>query len=232
MIASNFPQFLSGLTSEFTPVIDSSYLQEDYMHIDLSGTNKELSEVDISSSEDFSVYIREYLQKHGKKVAFGGYNEVRDLYRRSELFSASEGEEMERNIHIGLDIWAEAGTAVLAVMEGKVHSFQDNATFGDYGPTIILEHHISGKTYFSLYGHLSKHSLQQISVGKEVKQGEKLATLGKPSENGDYAPHLHFQLMGNLQGKKGDYPGVTSLKELDFYLLNCPDPNLLLKIKK
>lgn len=232
MISSNFPQFLSGLTSQFTPVIDSGYLQEDYEYIDLSGANKGLSEINISSSEEFSEFIRNYLQEKRKRVAYGGYNEVRELYRRSGLFSASEEEESERNIHIGLDIWAEAGTAVLAVMDGKVHSFQDNSDFGDYGPTIILEHHFSGKTFFSLYGHLSKHSLQQeISIGKEVKQGEKIAELGTPSENGDYAPHLHFQLMANLQGKKGDYPGVTSLKELDFYLLNCPDPNLLLKIK-
>jgi hypothetical protein len=42
---------------------------------------------------------------------------------------------------------------------------------------------------------------------------------------------LHFQIINDMQGKKGDYPGVSSKKELAFYKKNCPDPNLLLKIK-
>jgi hypothetical protein len=54
--------------------------------------------------------------------------------------------------------------------------------------------------------------------------------LGLPPINGDYAPHLHFQIIIDMENKKGDYPGVCSSKTLAFYLQNCPDPNLLLKI--
>lgn len=233
MASSDFSHFLNSLTSGFTPVVDRQYQQEDYVYIDLSEANKELSQIITSSpnSGNFSEYIRKYLQKRQKKVAFGGYNEVRELYRRSGLFTASEEEYLNRNIHIGLDVWTEEGTAVLAVLEGKIHSFQNNNAFGDYGPTIILEHHFFDRVFYSLYGHLSKGSLQNIQVGQGIEKGEKIGELGAASENGDYAPHLHFQVMANLQGKKGDYPGVTSAGELDFYLLNCPDPNLLLKIQ-
>ena len=67
-------------------------------------------------------------------------------------------------------------------------------------------------------------------VGTEVKQGEQIATLGTAEVNGDYAPHLHFQLVKDMQGFKGDYPGVTNRLDLEFYKTNCPDPNLLLKL--
>ena len=67
-------------------------------------------------------------------------------------------------------------------------------------------------------------------VGQVIKKGEKIAELGKPPINGDYAPHLHFQIIKNTENKKGDYPGVCSLNELEFYKENCPDPNWLLQI--
>ena len=81
-----------------------------------------------------------YLHENKAGVAFGGYNEVRKLYKRSELFAGGRDEDSHRNIHLGLDLWAPAGTSVMAVLEGRVHSFRNNAAFGDYGPTIILEH--------------------------------------------------------------------------------------------
>ena len=129
-----------------------------------------------------------------------------------------------------MDIWTAEGTDVLAVLDGEIHSFQDNANFGDYGPTIILKHTIEDEVFYSLYGHLSRKSLESLQVGQKFKAQEKIAELGAAEENGDYAPHLHFQIIKDLQENKGDYPGVASKKDLDFYLENCPDPNLLLKI--
>ena len=69
-------------------------------------------------------------------------------------------------------------------------------------------------------------------MGDIVKKGERIATLGLPPINGDYAPHLHFQIIIDMEGKVGDYPGVCSEKTLPFYKSNCPDPNILLKIVK
>jgi murein DD-endopeptidase MepM/ murein hydrolase activator NlpD len=185
----------------------------------------------VSSSGAFSNYIAEYLNAFGKKVAFGGYSEVRKLYKRSELFTTSEDEDSNRNIHLGLDFWADARTDVLAVLDGKLHSYNDNSSFGDYGPTIILEHPFEEKKFYSLYGHLSRASLNNLTPGTLIKKGEKIAELGTPEENGDYAPHLHFQIIEDLVEKIGDFPGVTSRRELDFYLQNCPNPNYLLKLR-
>ena len=227
---ANFAEYISGLTAGFTPVVGGDLKQEDFIAIDLSANNPELLKLEQLSSEAFSVFIDHNLKVAGKKVAFGGYNEIRKLYQRSQLFNKNVDEFLNRNIHIGLDIWTAEGTDVLAVLDGEIHSFQDNANFGDYGPTIILKHTIEDEVFYSLYGHLSRKSLESLQVGQKFKAKEKIAELGTAEENGDYAPHLHFQIIKDLQGNKGDYPGVASKKDLDFYLENCPDPNLLLKI--
>ena len=210
-------------------VIDAEIKYDAYIPIDLSVTNEELSKFKIEKSSDFEVYIENYLDKNDAKVAFGGYNEVRNLYKRSKIFSSSNSEE--RNIHIGLDLWIKSGTPVLAALDGFVHCFNYNMGVGDYGPTIILEHHIEKQIFYTLYGHLSLESINNLKVGTFYKKGQQLANLGDSSVNGDYAPHLHFQIIKKLVNKFGDYPGVCSKKDLKHYLDNCPDPNILLKIK-
>ena len=210
-------------------VIDAEIKYDAYIPIDLSVTNEELSKFKIEKSSDFEIYIENYLDKNDAKVAFGGYNEVRNLYKRSKIFSSSNSEE--RNIHIGLDLWIKSGTPVLAALDGFVHCFNYNMGVGDYGPTIILEHHIEKQIFYTLYGHLSLESINNLKVGTFYKKGQQLATIGDSSVNGDYAPHLHFQIIKKLVNKFGDYPGVCSKKDLKHYLDNCPDPNILLKIK-
>ncbi|MCG9972988.1 peptidoglycan DD-metalloendopeptidase family protein [Christiangramia crocea] len=223
----NFSKFVNDITSGFTPVIGGDYKQEDYAYIDLSENNPELLRLEVASSEAFSVFISEFLKNKNAKAAYGGYNELRTLYNRSELFNNIQA---NRNIHIGLDIWVPAFSEIISPLEGKIHSFKDNDNFGDYGPTLILEHSNEGRKFFTLYGHLSRKSLSDLSVGQTVKAGEKIAELGDFDENGDYAPHLHFQVIEDLKGNTGDFPGVIKKEDLDNYLKNCPDPNLLLKI--
>lgn len=210
-------------------VIDAQVPYNQYVPIDLSITNEDFVKLKIENSIDFESYIHNYLAKNNAKVAFGGYNEVRSLYKRSKIFGSSHSEE--RNIHIGLDLWIKAGTPVLAALDGFVHSFNYNMGVGDYGPTILLEHHIEKQKFYTLYGHLSLESITNIKVGTFYKKGQQLATLGDSFVNGDYAPHLHFQIIKKLVNNFGDYPGVCSKNDLKHYLENCPDPNVLLKIK-
>ncbi len=209
-------------------VIDSSIDYKDYVALDLSAAHTDQLNLNLTNANVFEDFIEAHLSNHNAKVAFGGYQEIRNLYRRSTVFKNEVTDE--RNIHIGLDLWIKAGTPVLAALDGEIHSFQNNTALGDYGPTIILKHTINGIIFHTLYGHLSLDSLKDKKEGQLVKKGESIATLGAPPINGDYAPHLHFQIIEDMQDKKGDYPGVSSKKDLDFYIKNCPNPNLLLKI--
>lgn len=209
-------------------VIDASISLTEYTPLDLSVSNLDLSKRAIENASDFEKYIESILTKNNAKVAFGGYNEERNLYKRSAVFNAAETEE--RNIHIGLDLWIKAGTTVLAALDGKVHSFNYNNNLGDYGPTILLEHHIENQKFYTLYGHLSLESIAKLTIGTVFTKGEPMATLGDATVNGDYAPHLHFQIIKDIAENTGDYPGVCSKNKRNYYLDNCPDPNLLLKI--
>jgi murein DD-endopeptidase MepM/ murein hydrolase activator NlpD len=212
--------------STFSPIIIAN--SNDYVWINLSKDNTQLEKIDINNTAVFSEYINRFLVKHNAKIAIGGYNESRNIYKRSEVFNSTEIEE--RFIHLGMDLWGKAYTPVLAPLNGKVHSFKDNLGLGNYGPTIILEHKLKGQTFYTLYGHLTKDSIEDIRVGESIDKGEMFAGIGNFPENGDYPPHLHFQVIKDLKGMEGDFPGVTSFINQKTALENCPDPNLVLKI--
>ena len=212
---------------DFFPVMGEALTAENTMKLDFSDENSDLLKLDLGDTASFDTYVFDRIKRNGKKYGIGGYLENRAIYRRSEVFRSDESEF--RNIHLGIDIWTGAGAPVYAPLDGKVHSFQDNAGFGNYGPTIILEHEVGGKLLFSLYGHLFLSDLDGLEVGQEVKAGDLLCHVGPFPENGDWPPHLHFQLMWDLQGNVGDYPGVAAKNRLEFYKANCPDPNLVLK---
>ncbi len=211
-----------------TKVIDATIDFSKYVALDLSVTNKELVQNKPATAADFEIFITNYLKNNNAEIAYGGYIEGRNLYQRSTIFK-NDGNP-ERNIHIGLDLWGKVGTEILAPLDGKVHSFKDNLGLGNYGPTIILEHEIENEKFYTLYGHLSLESIENITVGTVFKKGESFATFGDSTINGDYAPHLHFQIINNIEDNYGDYPGVCNINDLNFYIENCPDPNLLLKI--
>jgi murein DD-endopeptidase MepM/ murein hydrolase activator NlpD len=210
-------------------VISKEIDYANYVPLDLSITNETLADKKLTTAKDYELFIQNYLDKNKAKIAYGGYNEIRNLYQRSTVFKNDISDE--RNIHIGLDLWINESASIYAALDGTIHSLQNNDAMGDYGPTIILEHQIENITFHTLYGHLSFDSLEDKKVGNFVKKGQQIATLGLPPINGDYAPHLHFQIIVDMENKSGDYPGVCSSNTLEFYLQNCPDPNLLLKIK-
>lgn len=231
MNTREFQNFIVSLTASFTPVLGLDHSVDNYVSLDLSVLNKELDKVDMTSSQEVGRFIDRFIEDHHEAVAYGGYNEKRALYDRSSHFADKFAALEKRNIHLGIDLWAPAGTSVVAPLDGVIHSFKDNANYGDYGPCIILEHLEMGTQFYTLYGHLSRASLGNIHVGQKIIAHQPFAELGTSIENGDYAPHLHFQIIQDLQDNWGDYPGVCSTQDLNFYLSNCPDPKLLLKLK-
>ncbi len=161
----------------------------------------------------------------GRRI--GGYGEDRAIYT-SPIF-AGDGEP--RTVHLGLDIFAPAGEAVFAPLAGRVHSFRDNANPLDYGPTIVLEHAIEdGLVFYTLYGHLSRESLSGLRTGQALVAGQRLGWLGAAEVNGGWPPHLHVQVMLDLMGYEGDFPGVCRRSERARWIETCPDPGPLLGI--
>ena len=145
------------------------------------------------------------------------------------FFSSSKS---KLRLHIGTDIWGDAGTKIFAPVGGTVHSFAFNNNFGDYGATIILQHQLDTIVFHTLYGHLSLADIAPLQEGKYIGRGELLAHFGQPKDNGNWPPHLHFQIINDMRLWKGDYPGVCKVSESEKYLNNCPNPDLILNLSQ
>jgi murein DD-endopeptidase MepM/ murein hydrolase activator NlpD len=148
------------------------------------------------------------------------------------VFDAEKPGAEPRRLHLGIDIWGKPHTAVMAPLAGIVHSFAFNNNFGDYGVTIILTHILDDITYYTLYGHLSLNDIKNLREGERIEKGDVFAEFGLPMENGHWPPHLHFQIIIDLENYKGDYPGVCKYSEREKYLSNCPDPDLILQMNQ
>ncbi|SMO80667.1 Peptidase family M23 [Fodinibius sediminis] len=156
-----------------------------------------------------------------KRWGIGRYNE-----KRAGMYVAAQYCN-KRNIHMGIDIWTEAGAPVFSFANGTVAYLQDNNKRGDYGPTIIIAYDLDGTQLFALYGHLSRSSLERWSAGDRVQRGQQIGALGSREENGGWVPHLHFQLSVRDPGE-ADMPGVVSEERREEALRLYPDPRRIL----
>ena len=197
---------------------------------DLSVGSPELASLaEAADTAGLTAKISEAMRRAGADVAIGRYDEARLVYR-SEAFRGADGENPEaRTVHVAVDLFMPPGTPVLAPLPGRVHSFRDNAARLDYGPTVILEHAPSdGPVFHTLYGHLTRDSLDGLAAGNPVAKGEVVGRVGAPPENGDWPPHVHFQVIADLLGYAGDFPGVAAPGRRNVWRSLCPDPSLVL----
>lgn len=224
-MATPFEQIISKNRNQFKPVVDFDSNKDSLLPLDFTAANTELRAAILADTDLFSDWVHQKLKKAGAKFGIGGYNEHRTIYSRSTHFN---GDEEPRRLHLGLDIWGEVGTPIYNFFPAKVHSFAFNQNFGDYGATIILAYQIAGFSFHVLYGHLNLSAITPLKTGQNIAAGEKIATFGTKEENGFWPPHLHFQVILDMQNYVGDYPGVCSLSERNTYLANCPNPEVIL----
>ena len=222
-------EILQRNNGHFHPAIAFNPEKEKLLSLDLSKQNKELTADTIDNTKSFIEYINNKLKSSRAKFGIGGYNEYRELYSRSKVFDPGNDEE-PRRVHLGIDVWGKPYTPVTAPLNGLVHSFAFNNSFGDYGATLILIHRLDECTFHTLYGHLSLNSIKNLREGIHVQQGDVIGEFGIPMENGQWPPHLHFQIITDVGDWKGDYPGVCKFSEKEKYLENCPDPDLILQM--
>ena len=213
----------------FHAVVPFQKDKDKLLMMDFSEKNTTLTPEIFHNTELFSNYINQKLQDKKALYGIGGYEEVRKIYSRSNLFDTSKNEE-PRTLHLGIDIWGKPATPVFAPLGGAVHSFKFNDGFGDYGATIILQHQLDAMTFYTLYGHVSMADLGSIRQGQFISAGETFAHFGEPKENGHWPPHLHFQIIHEMHQLKGDYPGVCKISESGKYLSNSPDANIILQM--
>jgi len=171
------------------------------------------------------------MKRDGVAVGVGRYDEPRLLYTSALFGESNNPTEERRTIHLGIDLFVQPGTRLHAPLAGTVYLLANNTAALDYGPVVILGH-VTGndQEFFTLYGHLSKETLEKLRVGQGIAQGEAFAVVGGSNENGGWTPHVHFQIILDLLDRGTDFPGVARATERDVWTSLSPDPNLLLGI--
>ena len=223
-LEAEFNAFISEQVGAFHPIMN--FEKKSIAVLDMSVESKLLGNY---SSYDqlgkFELLLKRYFEDNSIDIGIGGYLEPRSLYQDDSYNVVGFYGQQSRTIHLGLDIWATSGTAVYAPCEGKIYSLQNNAGDRNFGPTIILQHEFRrGKFFYSLYGHLSLDSLDNKKIGDHISTGAVIGKIGKPNENGAWPPHVHLQLILDMQGKMGDFPGVAFPHEKAIMASICPNP--------
>lgn len=231
--AAHVRRWLEENRASFAPVVAPDPTAANLRVFDLSAASLELdSRIDPADEPAFSAFLFGEMKKAGAEIGIGRYNEARRCYRANQFAQEGNDGPAWRTVHIGIDFFQPPGAPVFAPLAGTVHSFADNALPLDYGPTIILQHDAGGVRCYTLYGHLSRHSLVNLSEGMPIARGQKIAEIGDASVNGGWPPHLHFQIICDMLGKRGDFPGVATPAERDVWLSICPDPNLMVQLPR
>lgn len=215
------------------PVVAADLRHDRLVVFDLSVGSTEIES--LASLGDVAVWsgrLFDRLHAAGAPVGVGRYDEARPCYTSAQFAEPGNDAVEQRTIHLGIDLFMAAGASVHAPLDGVVESVHDNALPLDYGPTVILRHVVGNAhlTFYTLYGHLSRDSLEGLGRDKTVRRGEPIGRIGVAEVNGGWPPHLHFQLIGDLLGHAGDFPGVGTASRRAVWLSLCPDPNVLLGI--
>ncbi len=240
--------YLASKRGDFAPVMGPAVDLSTALVFDLSVSSPDRALLGGSvDADELAADIFRKMENAKAEAGIGRYDEARQVYTAGQFTLDSDEMPERRTIHLGMDVFLTAGSPVFAPLEGKVHSFRNNTQPLDYGPCIILEHVAeepegadepevtagstgSAMTFYTLYGHLSVESLNGLFEGKRIEKGERFATLGDPSVNGGWPPHLHFQIVTDMLGKKGDFPGVGGPGQRNVWRSLSPDPNVILGV--
>jgi len=230
--AGSVARWLEANCGSFAPVMGFPLDENNVTVLDLGPASPLFERQDHwTDMEALGSRLQAEISRAGARAGIGRYNEARLIYASPVFRPAHDPHAEGRTVHLGVDVFVPAGADVLAPLDGVVHSFRDNAARLDYGPTVILEHAPApGIKFYTLYGHLGRASLARLKTGEAVPKGARIGAVGPMGENGGWPPHLHFQVIVDMLGQSGDFPGVAADRDRDLWLALSPDPAPLLGV--
>ena len=206
--------------------------KKNFFNIDLSVSSNWLENRLIGKNIDlFENKINLLKKLKSNSIIAGGYLEPRILYNTNNYSRPGNNGIENRTIHLGIDFWLNKNTPIHAFIDGVVVVKTNNNSKKGYGGLVILEHKVKNLKFYSLYGHLCNIKRLKIKIGDKIKKGSEIGVVGNYNVNGNWAPHLHFQLILSLLDFKTDFPGVCYYSEKSVWSSICPDPNKIFKSK-
>jgi len=202
--------------------------KNDIHPLDLSVSSKWIGHQEEFNDLDLFEYKINKLQKEQpSKIIAGGFLEPRPIYTSKAFDSIGNKGRESRTIHLGVDFWLPNTTPIHSLFDGEVITAVNQAGNKLYGGLIILKHRVENFEFYTLYGHLSIESISINKIGDTIKKGDCIGYLGNKLENGNWVPHLHFQIMLSMLNYKIDFPGVAFHHQIEVWKSICPNPNFL-----
>jgi murein DD-endopeptidase MepM/ murein hydrolase activator NlpD len=176
--------------------------------------NRKYEEMSDEDFIDIPRYDLTHLTKPLEKILISFTNENRDILTEKLVYSTRyfgaydlDAGEFSAN-HPGIDIKLPLGTPVRSIGGGIVDSIREDDRLGLH---MIIGHHIDGKVYYSVYGHLNDSI---VHAGDVVLSGDVIGTVGMTGSTNN--PHLHIQIDRGIGTAKHEpyYPDTMPSRAL------------------
>lgn len=164
-----------------------------------------------------------YCAENGVALGIGPWGEARTVYT-SDMFQSRFVEGTRRDRHLGLDLFMPAGTRVRTPLAATVKSVEIEKDPLGYGCMVALDHAPEGCPPFTtLWGHLAHEAMSRLKPGDRLEAGALVGEMGASTENGGWAPHLHFQISTDPELAARDILGVGEARFLAVWPELFPD---------
>ncbi len=225
--AVRITRWLEANAHSFSPVIRPEVRRPRVTVFDFSAGSPDAGILQGLDGVGFDRYCEEKIERQGADFGIGTYGEDRTIYKGAAFETTAS--HVRRSVHIGIDLFAPAGEPVHAPLPGTVAFIHDDAVAFGFGPTVLLQHQTGdGDIFWTLYGHLSRATVARLVPGQKIAAGEAFAAFGPRPENGEWPPHLHFQILTDHLGLEARMHGVGTLAQWQIWQQIAPDPSVIL----
>ena len=140
--------------------------------------------------ENYQTIVKALSNPHAKRLWQGPFTRMGRSSRKASYADHRtyyyQGQEIDRQVHLGIDLASTRRAEIKAANRGKVVFAE---YLGIYGNTVILDH---GQGICSLYAHLSEI---KTTVDEVIEKGIVLGLSGTSGMAG--GDHLHFSILVN-----------------------------------
>ncbi len=226
--ATRVTDWISAHRAQFAPIFDRHPATSEKGLVPLGDATDPIAIASaVRQPVEAQVRWAQLAAERGIELGVGPWGEERAIYS-TPAFASRFAKDVRRTMHLGLDLFLASGNAVHAPLAGIVKDIYRTDAPLDYGCAVLLEHEPEpGLRFFSLWGHLAGRTADKLKIGAKVAAGEVFAWIGDETENGNWLPHLHLQLVTYEPAAAADVIGAAESAYHPVWADLFPDPRHL-----
>lgn len=129
-------------------------------------------------------WLRRLHRRYRAQCSYGGWFEDRSTMWRGHYMDPAHA------FHLGLDFTVPARSRVFSPTAGRViETWHDPDTCGGWGGRVVIEVRPQLNLLLAHLGTI------RVQAGGWLEPGGLIGTVGVPSQNGNWFPHLHAQMV-------------------------------------